>query len=890
MRRTRRIPRDSYVAFPIHLAARGGHHETIQVLIQRGALASVPSVGLWQHRNTLVETNLDVFTKVVLTPIHFSIQSRNLQSIDLFMHSGSLLTEKRHKITIFHCAAGFADAATVDFLLEKLKSYAHVQPTDSLLAACPLHYPDARGQSPLFYAHMYENFALIEHLICSGADVDGGAGDAHSPLVAACIVGDFELGRMLINRGANVNMRCRRGKTTLSLGGRRCDLYGLRPLDICCRTGHAGSSKFVAQLLAAGAKIRHPDGYTRDSSHPAVAAAACHQPEILHELLRQESDILGPFHRSTPETPLVAAIAYRPFRRVVHHGPQQRDDGVERMLECVSVLLKHGADPSQSDRKWQDAFDALLGSLKSGTRETPPAYCEESTLSESTALQIVKLFLAHQSRAAITHKSPATNLLKTAFVKCSYSFCMAVIQHGARLSAKPDQLKDCWELLFSAQPKAFEYDSLDDDRDIAMLDMGGDESTRYGQALKVMAAMDSGSRLGREPYFLAKAMAAPHGRDPWSLFIIEHYKDHIPALLQQSYKSRSMLERAVRSGSPAILNALLAKCSDTNTFILTAEGMPLLHIAIEGHFQSAGSITKVSAVARTLLERGFPVHYATVADSGTVRLSTDANLNFRMTKCTAECMEWNQSPLRSNPVALAVRQQNFEQLDFLLSCTPLTNDVPSECHFVYLSEACSEPRLRMLRLLLAWGADPNALDSSTGDTALLSLLRRMDAATAECILHQSQYPADVQLRNTDDPRDWLCHWVECVSVFLQQQGSMAQKSRQGLQVVDYVNKILKYEGTRWFRVFLKHQASKRWVVTGDEDSSARIVKVLEDGGSKDYLKAGPANETYHWLMLRLGAEAIDDAVADENGEDDDLHDSQEHRDNSWDSDFDDDFM
>jgi hypothetical protein len=80
----------------------------------------------------------------------------------------------------------------------------------------------AHGASAIGYVHAavaHGDLALLETILDAGGDPDerGGIGDSETPLFAAARHGRADLAGALIDRGANVNLRCSAGGTALEM-------------------------------------------------------------------------------------------------------------------------------------------------------------------------------------------------------------------------------------------------------------------------------------------------------------------------------------------------------------------------------------------------------------------------------------------------------------------------------------------------------------------------------------------------------------------------------------------------------------------------------------------------------------------------------------------------
>lgn len=140
-----------------------------------------------------------------------------------------------------------------------------------------LHGPnlaDNHGSTPLMYAAAVGSEAMMRHLIQSGADAKvRNAFDA-----SALHWSGGELSRMtlLVNHGADVNLRSRRGRTPLLLAA-----------------SQAGGLAAVRMLIGKGATLAGPPA--KDGKTPLAAAAEVNDTELMEFLIEAGGDaVLAP--------------------------------------------------------------------------------------------------------------------------------------------------------------------------------------------------------------------------------------------------------------------------------------------------------------------------------------------------------------------------------------------------------------------------------------------------------------------------------------------------------------------------------------------------------------------------------------------------------------------
>jgi len=211
-------------------------------------------------------------------------------------------------ITALMCAAAQGHLETVQTLL---------QAGASVSAACKAHKEDGGGGSQaLHFAMASRHVAVAEALLDAGADPDAIGNYGRTPLVMAIYEDDAEGVRVLLKRGAKVNLKPRR--------------HDYEP------------------PLSAAAAIKKSDTIHSAKSGGAVAlglTVELRNPEIFKLILEAGADpnqigVLG-------QTPLIR-LAW------------QRDVPDEILIPLMELLVKAGA---KVDHEEQDGGTALLGAV-----------------------------------------------------------------------------------------------------------------------------------------------------------------------------------------------------------------------------------------------------------------------------------------------------------------------------------------------------------------------------------------------------------------------------------------------------------------------------------------------------------------------------------------------
>lgn len=160
---------------------------------------------------------------------------------------------------------------------------------------------DSRGATPLMYAAAFGNARQMQFLLASGAGVN--AQNAFHATALIWAGGDTVKSRMLIEHGADVNVRTQQGQTALMVAAKR-----------------NGNADLVRLLLEKGASVKTPGDTT------LIPAAQSGDLEIMRMLIESGANVncISP---RLGETPLMYAAA---------------SDNVE----AVRLLLAKGANPN----------------------------------------------------------------------------------------------------------------------------------------------------------------------------------------------------------------------------------------------------------------------------------------------------------------------------------------------------------------------------------------------------------------------------------------------------------------------------------------------------------------------------------------------------------------
>ncbi|VDI43364.1 Hypothetical predicted protein, partial [Mytilus galloprovincialis] len=226
---------------PLTAACHGGHLQTVEVLLEKGANINKSNsqgetplyTACFEGHNSLVNRLIDKKAEInkqnkfSSTCLHASCMLGHATIVSLLIDKGANIFQYKDLLI----------AATLggnDKIVEKLLS-----------KGCCLNSVDIEGKTALFIACEEGNTNIVQLLIDNNADIYIVDSDGRTPLHAACCVGNNDIVRMLVNKNADVDM---------------LDLYLETPLHKACRKG---SEKVILTLLDKGAdtKKTNKDGH-----------------------------------------------------------------------------------------------------------------------------------------------------------------------------------------------------------------------------------------------------------------------------------------------------------------------------------------------------------------------------------------------------------------------------------------------------------------------------------------------------------------------------------------------------------------------------------------------------------------------------------------------------
>lgn len=247
-------------------------------------------------------------------------------------------------------------------MLAKASRVGDVSTAETLLSAgVNPNEANQQGQTPLYYAALFNNNDVVALLVAHHADPntrasspDRGSQVPQTPLQIAASMGNLHIASMLLTAGARVDTRSERGRTALHFAvvASHLDMIrlllekgadvnvrdadGASPLDDAIWHGYLDAS---AVLLADGALLDQPE--TQTGATPINEAAYRGQTQIVHYLLR-----LG------PNLMLADKHGYTPLENATRMGKTEsavllldaqkpEEQSAESLAKVMSAAVKH---------------------------------------------------------------------------------------------------------------------------------------------------------------------------------------------------------------------------------------------------------------------------------------------------------------------------------------------------------------------------------------------------------------------------------------------------------------------------------------------------------------------------------------------------------------------
>ncbi len=181
-------PFDKQKATALHVAAKAGHTEIAQLLIEKGA-------------------NIEATTLKKMTPLHYAVGNKNYEVAQLFIkHKANINAKSSEGGCPLHLATNLGLLKVVQLLITN----------NAIIDA--VNYD---GATPLHFAAHQEHFEVAQLLITNKANVNARDKAGYTALCNATQIGHVEIVQLLITNGAEVDVRDNEFNTPLFWAARQ---------------------------------------------------------------------------------------------------------------------------------------------------------------------------------------------------------------------------------------------------------------------------------------------------------------------------------------------------------------------------------------------------------------------------------------------------------------------------------------------------------------------------------------------------------------------------------------------------------------------------------------------------------------------------------------------
>jgi ankyrin repeat protein len=435
---------DDLRQIPLHLAARGGHPEIVQFLIDSGS-----PVNLTAYNN--------------FTPLHLT---SNGQVVLILIKAGANVKSEALGRTVLQNAASTRKMLVVEALLETgealdLESAAelgHLDAAKNILARLPAPTREQLTNSLRRAAGRgYEQ--IVELLIKSGADVDqdlelANASGRWTPLSAAVVGQHWKAGKVLLDYDADPNVSGGKGATSVLHVAARCAptwfvrLLLERGADpnsksqwggdaLLQQVVSSGNWEVVELLLEFGADVNGGG----EAVAPLLLAAAQNKPEIAGILIANGASI-DVFSAAA----LGMSERVANFLEVNPEALEARDRSASRTplawavagghVKLAEFLIERGAQVNtKSNLEWWQNYGVVQSSVDLASLDLTPLHYATA----SGDIDLVRLLLEHNAdpnaQSKTSDNEPGATPLHLAATRGYVEIARLLLDHGANVNS-----------------------------------------------------------------------------------------------------------------------------------------------------------------------------------------------------------------------------------------------------------------------------------------------------------------------------------------------------------------------------------------------------------------------------------------------------------------------
>ncbi|XP_015258810.1 PREDICTED: ankyrin-2-like isoform X2 [Cyprinodon variegatus] len=707
----------------LHISSLAGQAEVVKILTKRGAdINSQSQNGFTPLYMAAQENHLDVVryllenggnqsiaTEDGFTPLAIALQQGHNQVVSILLEND---TKGKVRLPALHIAARKDDTKSAALLLQN----DHNADVQSKMMVNRTTENGKSGFTPLHIAAHYGNVNVATLLLNRGAAVDFTARNGITPLHVASKRGNTNMVRLLLDRGSQIDAKTR---------------DGLTPLHCAARSGHETA---VELLLERGAPLL---ARTKNGLSPLHMAAQGDHVECVKHLLQHKApvddvtlDYLTALHVAAHcghyrVTKLLLDKRANPNARALNGFTPLHIACKKNRVKVMELLVKYGASIQAITESgltpihvaaFMGHLNIVLLLLQNGASADVSNIRGETALhmaARAGQVEVVRCLLRNgamvdaRAREDQTPLHIASRLGKTEIVQL-------LLQHMAHPDAATTN--GYTPLHISAREGQVETASV-------LLEAGASHSLATKKGFTPLHVAAKYGNLDVAQLLLQRCAppdsAGKNGLTP--LHVAAHYDNQKVALLlldrgasphTMAKNGYTPLHIAAKKNQMDIATVLLQYGAETN--ILTKQGVTPLHLASqEGHADMAVLLITKGAQINVPTKSGLTaLHLAAQEDRVSVAeilAKNGANLD-------------HQTKLGYTPLIVACHYGNAKMVNFLLQNGASVN-AKTKSGYTPLHQAAQQGNTHIINVLLQYGAKPNAI-TVNGNTAL-GIARRL---------------------------------------------------------------------------------------------------------------------------------------------------------------------